>query len=142
MEMSFGDSSLILPFSGTHRGRILVPTTNPPNETKSTNLEMRFTLTETPERGVLSIYLTDLYRGVIIPIFRHQSIGGLVDTYQFCQPLPDCVGRRNTPRSRKRLRMSYPQSRLVFLFHTVEYETFAKSQLDYCRTSGGANLVT
>ena len=39
---------------------------NPHDEKKSTNLELRFNLTEPPKKGYLSIYSTDLYRGVII----------------------------------------------------------------------------
>ena len=48
--------------------------TNPHDMTKSTDLEFKFTLTETPRRGSLSIGSTDLYRGVMIPIFGNQSI--------------------------------------------------------------------
>ena len=36
---------------------------------------MRCVWTETPKQGSMSIYSTDLYRGVIISIFRDQSIG-------------------------------------------------------------------
>ena len=48
--------------------------TNPHDKTKSTNLDLRFTLTETPKKGSLSIHSTDLYRGVITPIFGNQSL--------------------------------------------------------------------
>ena len=51
---------------------------NPRNTTKSTNLEWKFASTETPNRGSLSIYSTDLYRGVIIPIFGNEPIGRIV----------------------------------------------------------------
>ena len=47
--------------------------------TKSTNLDLRFTLTETPKRGSMSIYSTDLYRGVIIPIFGNSSFEPFLD---------------------------------------------------------------
>ena len=53
-------------------------TTNPHDKTKPTNLELIFALKETPKKGCLSIVSTDLYRGVIIPIFGNQSIGRIV----------------------------------------------------------------
>ena len=53
-------------------------TTNPHDQTKSTDLGLRFTLTQTPQRGCLSIYSTDSYRGVTIPIFGNQLIGQIV----------------------------------------------------------------
>ena len=54
--------------------RSLSSAANPHDMTKSTDLELRFTWTETPKRGSLSIDLTDLYRGVIIPIFGNESM--------------------------------------------------------------------
>ena len=47
-------------------------TTSPHDKTKTTNLELRFTLTETTEKRSLSIYSTNLYRGVIILIVGNQ----------------------------------------------------------------------
>ena len=67
-------------------------TTSPHDPTKSTNLEWRSTLTATPKRGFLSIYLTDLYRGVIIPVFENQSIGRR-QRDEHCRVQP--VGRGN-----------------------------------------------
>ena len=52
--------------------------TNPRDKTKLTSLKMRFTLTETPKKGPLSIFSTDSYRVVIIYIFRNHSIGRIV----------------------------------------------------------------
>ena len=52
--------------------------TNLHDKTKSTSLELRFTLTEIPQKGFLSIYSTDLQWGVIIPIFGNQSICRIV----------------------------------------------------------------
>ena len=54
------------------------PSTNPHDKTKSTDSELRFTLAETPKKGSLSIYSTNLYRGVIIPVFGNRSIGLIV----------------------------------------------------------------
>ena len=52
-------------------------TTNTHDKTKSTNLESRFTLTETPEKRALSIYSSKLCQGVIIRIFgRIVRVGG------------------------------------------------------------------
>ena len=42
---------------------------------ESINLKSRFALMETPKKGSLSIYSTDLHRGVIISTFENQSIG-------------------------------------------------------------------
>ena len=53
-------------------------TTNPHDKTKSTKLELRFSLTETPRKGSLSIRSTGLYRGVIIPVVGNESIGRIV----------------------------------------------------------------
>jgi len=53
----------------------------PPTRTIRPNrpiAESRSALTETPKKGSLSIFSTDLYRGVIIPIFGNQSIGRIV----------------------------------------------------------------
>ena len=63
--------SVVTPGSDASR----LPTTNPYDNTKSTNLELRVTLTGnlelrlTLKKGSLSIYSTGLYRGVIIPVF-------------------------------------------------------------------------
>ena len=53
-------------------------TTNPHDKTKSNNLELGLTLTETQEKGSPSIYSTDSHRGVIVPILGNQSIGRIV----------------------------------------------------------------
>ena len=51
-------------------------TTNPHDTTKSTNLRVEMYLDRDPQKG--SIYSTDLYRGVNIPIFGNESIGPIV----------------------------------------------------------------
>jgi len=46
--------------------------------------ELKSTLTETPQKGSMSFYSTDLYRGVIIPIFRNESIGQILRAGRVC----------------------------------------------------------
>jgi len=58
--------------------RKVCPPTNHHHKTNSTNLELKFTLTETPKRGFMSIYSTDLYQGVIMSIFGNRSMGRIV----------------------------------------------------------------
>ena len=42
-------------------------------------------MTETPKKGHMSIYSTDLYRGVIVPVFGNESIGRVVRAGGFSQ---------------------------------------------------------
>ena len=57
--------------------KVPTATTDPHDNTNSTNLELRFPLTGTPQKGSMSIFSPDL-GGVIIPIFGNQSIGRTV----------------------------------------------------------------
>ena len=49
--------------------------TNPHDETKSTNLNLEIYLDRPPKKMRLSIYSSELYQGVMIPIFGNRSIG-------------------------------------------------------------------
>ena len=46
------------------------PSTNPHDQTKSTNIKLEMYLDRTPQNMRLSIYSTDLYQGVTIPVLR------------------------------------------------------------------------
>ena len=88
--------------AGPHGGRALL-TTNPHDQTKSTNLELRFTVTETPKKGSQSIYSTDLYRGVIIPIFGNLSICRILSHRMYLLS----SSRKSTPPQNRQLIVHY-----------------------------------
>jgi len=90
--------------------------TNPHVQTTSTNLELRFTLTENPKKRYVSIYSTDLHRGRIIPIFGNQSIGRIVRAHGL-------VGRKTEKPSfdGKILRSNmHPPARPRYFAHSYE----------------------